>query len=159
MTTEQEKIKNMNIISVSDLSNEQIDVLYKHFLKNKKVVHKKNPNVNVDKDSEKYKVALKFVNELLKNMGKNTFGDLTEFTNMDRLNIVTDTNSQTLEKMEKDIFMHFDKLKCGYYSKGKNWIMNVLRGLIRDLGLNWKSVHKNIQKNSVAYTHSFYSIE
>ncbi len=62
-------------------------------------------------------MALKFINEILKNIGKKEINDLTEFIGIDRLDIIKDINKETFERMEDKLFKYFDKVKCGWYQK------------------------------------------
>ena len=49
--------------------------------------------------------------------------------------------------MEKKLFKLFDKKKCGYYSKTDNIVLNCLRGMCKEMGLNLvkKQLTKTIQ--------------
>lgn len=82
---------------------------------------------------EKNTLILKYVNGLLKNVGKNEINDLTEFKNIDRIDIISDVNVKYLGTMAKELFKLFDRNKCRYYPKtAKSRPLNVLRGMIKD---------------------------
>jgi len=125
----------------------------------------------VDKNSVKYQTALKFINKLLVNMGKDQIDDLKEFKNIDRTDIITDINKQVVLDMLDDIFdknIHdkdkynkdkFDKDKCGYYRRNrKYYITGLIRKMCDELGLKVKYTEKKIQKNTVSRTQITYSI-
>lgn len=116
----------------------------------------------VDKNSEKYKVGLKFVNEILANIGKEGIDDLTKFKDIDRDDIIENINKTTLENMEEEIFKYYDKNKCNFYRKTNGLVVNCLRGMMRQLGLSMTSVKKDITStiNGKKYrkSHMFYSV-
>jgi hypothetical protein len=97
-------------------------------------------NSNDDDDidpliEEKNTLILKYVNGLLRNAGKNEIDDLTEFKNIDRIDIISDVNVKYLGTMAKELFKLFDRNKCRYYPKtAKSRPLNVLRGMIKDTG-------------------------
>ena len=116
----------------------------------------------VTKDSDKYKVALKLVNKILINLGKDEIDDLTNFKDIDREDIIKDVNKQALDGLAKEIFKHYDKKKCGYYRKTDALVLNVLRGMMKDAGFEMtkkqKGVMTKINDKSFERTHMFYSI-
>lgn len=116
----------------------------------------------VDKNTEKYKVALKFVNKILVNIGKEEIDDLTKFKDIDRDDVIEDINKTTLEEMEEEVFKYFDKNGCNYYRKTNGLVVNCLRGMMRQLGLSMTSVKKDITStiNGKKYrkSHMFYSV-
>ena len=124
----------------------------------KKVKEKVNP------ESDKYKVVLKFVNRILVNLKKDEVDDLTKFANIDREDIIKEENKKVLIEMEKDLFQHFNKDKCGFYRKTANgWVLNVLRGMVKDMGYEFKPVKKDVCEyrdgKSCKRTHYFYTIQ
>lgn len=119
----------------------------------------------VGKDDDKYKLALKFVNVILKNIGRDEVNDLTEFKNVDREDIIKDVNKVSLDAMANELFDKFNKKKCGYYRKTDAIVLNCLRGMMKEIGYEltfhqkdrWE---KNEKVNGKSYkiSHSFYSI-
>lgn len=109
---------------------------------------------------QKYIIALKFVNKLLENMGKEEINNLCDFKNIDREDIITDDNKQVAFDMENEMFGPFDKWKCGYYSRNKvkTYVMSVLRGMTQELGLEFQNKAKRVQKDNKCSSHTFYSI-
>jgi len=127
-------------------------------------VQNKDNNIIVDKTSEKYKIALKFVNKMLENMGRAQIEDLTEFKNVDRNDVLTESNTKILESIENEIWEYHEKVKCGAYHKSGNRTLNVLRGLIRENGMKLCYAKREItEKTGVnkgfRRTHYIYHIE
>jgi hypothetical protein len=130
--------------------------------KNKEKKAKNTQNVkiakNIDKTTEKYKVALKLVNSMLKNMNKPQITDLTEFRDINREDIIIDANKQLILDMGDEIWAHYDKNKCGYYRKTPAWALNILRGMMRELGLclsngkKEKTTSVGVRKLFILYT-------
>lgn len=119
--------------------------------------------IKVDKNSEKYIVALKFVNKILVNIGKEEIDDLIKFQDIDRDEIIKDVNKKTLQEMENEIFKYYDKNKCNYYRKTNSLVLNCLRGMIKQLGLSMTNVKKDITiiHDGLKYrkTHMMYTIK
>lgn len=93
---------------------------------------------------KKYNVALKLVNKLLTNMGKDNIDALEDFKDIDRDQIDTLQNKDTIEAMENEIYKVFDKTKCGYYDKKRvsAYPMRLLRGVASQLDIEF-SYRKN----------------
>ena len=74
--------------------------------------------------TEAYKISLKFINELLINLGKNKIENLLEFKDIDREHIISEASKKIFTDMEKELFKQFDKVKCGWYRRNdtKNYI-------------------------------------
>jgi hypothetical protein len=133
------------------LSNQQNKIIKRtiHTSKSKKEI-KDDYSEDIDSDvsediddynevniiDKKNRLILKYVNGLLKNMGKGKITDLTEFKNIDRDDIISTDNVEHLEVMAKELFKVFDKFKCRYYpTTAKSRPLNVLRGIIKDVGI------------------------
>lgn len=120
-------------------------------------------NNRVDKDSDKYKVLLKFVNKILTNLNKAEVDDLTQFINIDRDDIIKDINKDSLVAMEDELFPLFDKSKVGYYRQTDSRALSILRGLVKEAGYDLvrKKKEKSDRFNNYSYrrTHIFYSIQ
>ena len=117
----------------------------------------------ISKDDDKYKLALKFVNVILKNIGKEEVDDLTKFKDIDREDIIKDVNKTSLDEMAKELFNHFDKKKCGYYRKTEAIVLNCMRGMMKEVGYEMVNVKKEksetINNKSYKRTHLLYSIK
>ena len=129
-----------------------------------------NENINVeikikkeDRDSEKYKVALKLINLILVNLGNTEIKDLTEFVNVDREDIIKDINKQSLIGMEGELFPLFNKKDSGYYRKTGGFVLNCLRGLMKEIGYALTKIKKSkseqINGKSYERKHYLYSIK
>jgi hypothetical protein len=117
----------------------------------------------LDNTNEKYIIGLKLINIILKNADKKEITDLLEFKNINRQEIVTDKNLEQLNSMENELYKHFDKVKCGYYRKTDNYVINFLRGMIKQLGYKMIVIKKDnrVTINKVNYRKTFlyYHIE
>ena len=127
-------------------------------------MEEKNANNVIDKSSDKYKVALKFVNKVLTNIDKPTINDLTEFKNIDRNELLSEKITKILEEMEPEIWTHYNKRKCGAYHNSDNRTLNVFRGMIRENNLKICIKKKDITDKSgvnkgFRRTHMLYNIE
>lgn len=92
----------------------------------------------------RYQMVLKFANGILSNLNVSKIKYLTDFKNIDRDDIVTEKNTQLLEGMADEMFELFDKKTCRYYPKNtKSWVLNVLRGITRNIG--YKLVNSNVE--------------
>ena len=115
-----------------------------NIIKLKKKFIKKAKVKIIDTTTPKYKVLLKFINKILVNLHKEPINDLTQFKNIDRLDIIKPENKIILEGMAKEIFMHYDKIKSGYYHKSTNIVHNVVRKLVKEVGLSFSSKKKKV---------------
>lgn len=94
----------------------------------------------------KYKVTLKFINAILHNIEKEPIDDLSQFVDIDRLDLMKDVNMITLESMENEIFQYFDKRKCRYNTPSKNTVLNCLQEMLYDFGY---MLTKNISNTNI----------
>jgi hypothetical protein len=118
---------------------------------------------SIDKNSDKYKIALKLINTILTNLNKDNVDDITKFVDIDREDIISELNMKSYEDLKKEIGKHYNKIKCGYYKKNsKTVIISCLRGITKELGYNLtyqqKEIYENIGTKSFRRTHTFYSI-
>lgn len=160
---------------INNVNNEeQIREMYLYLIRLNKahtVVYNNNDNQNVNiqkaqkvkkevnTSSDQYRIALKFVNKILENIGKPIIINLRDFKNIDREDIIKDVNKKTLSEMEKYIFEHFDKKKCGYYRQTDNIVLNCLRGMMKTIGLELISLQKTKTVKCMTSTHYYYSIQ
>lgn len=133
---------------------------------NKKIDNKNKDRVNkVDKNSEKYKMALKFVNKILINLDQQEIDDLIQFQNINRDDIIKDVNKTTYNEMEKELFKHFDKKEMAWYRRTvvSHYILTFLKRMSTDLGYDFDYVQKDIyiqnEGNKFRKTCMFYSIK
>lgn len=128
------------------------------------VVVSQNINAKNDSRTEKYNILLIFLNKILVNMGKNAIDDITKFIDIDRIDIIKDTNKQILYDMESEIFKSFDRTKCAWQRRTttKFYIITFLKNACQDIGYCFNYTHRDITEkiNGMNYrkTHVFYSI-
>jgi len=117
----------------------------------------------VDKNDPKYIIALQFLNHILTNNNKPNIIDILDFKDITRQEILKQENLDKLNEMEPELYKHFDKVKCGYYRKSDNYVINFFRGMIKQLGYSPIVVKKDktIQINDENYRKTFliYHIE
>ena len=117
----------------------------------------------VDKNDPKYVIALQFLNHILTNNNKSQITDILDFKDITRQEILKQENLDKLNEMEPELYKHFDKVKCGYYRKSDNYVINFFRGMIKQLGYSPIVVKKDktIQINDENYRKTFliYHIE
>ena len=135
-----------------NLSDKDLNLIYNKTKQNKQ--NKQNKLINkpvtfVDTSSKKYKVLLKFINKILVNIGKDEIDDLTEFKNVDRVDIIKPKNKPILDKMAPQLFKYFDKKKSGIYHKSPNVVHNVIRKLVKQLALGY-----SFEKSTIYYHHN-----
>jgi hypothetical protein len=98
-----------------------------------------NNNRIVDKNDPKYVLALQFLNHILTNNNKPQIQDILEFKDITRQEILKQENLNKLNEMETELYKHFDKMKCGYYRKTDNYVINFFRGMLKEMG--YKAIH------------------
>lgn len=119
--------------------------------------------IQIEKDSDKYKVTLKLLNKILVNIGKEEIDDITKFKDIDREDIIKDVNVKSLCEMEKELFTeHYNKKKCGFYRATDLRALNCLRSIIKNAGFTFSSTKREkcekINGKSYKRSHYFYSI-
>jgi hypothetical protein len=114
---------------------------------------------NINKDTEKYRVVLKFVKSILSNIGKENIEELTQFVNIERESINSDENVALLKAMENEFFPLFTKTKSTYYKKGKNPVLNFLKEILKDIGYKMCSRDYKKQQNRIVKCTTLYTIK
>lgn len=117
----------------------------------------------VDKLNPKYVIGLQFLNHILSNNNKPQIQDILDFKDITRQEILKQENLNKLNEMETEIYKHFDKVKCGFYRKTDNYVINFVRGMIKELGYSPVVVKKDnrVTIDNVNYRKTFlyYHIE
>jgi hypothetical protein len=110
-----------------------------------------------DKNDPKYILALQFLNHILTNNNKSQIQDILDFKNITRQEILKQENLDKLNEMENELYKHFDKYKTGYYRKSDNYVINFLRGMIKQLcyKINREEKDKHININGENYRKKF----
>jgi len=155
--------KNKIVKLIDGLEDKKLEQLYNYIKrlnrkKNSTQIKKKVDRSNIDKTTTKYKLLLKYVNGILKNIGKEEIDDLTKFKDIDRLDIIKEINLKLLDSMAPTLFKHFDKKGVGYYRKTQGKALNCLRGLCKELGLVLLKRQHNRQVKCIFKSHMLYSI-
>ena len=114
---------------------------------------------NIDKTTDQYKLLLGFVNKILVNMGKEKVGNLTDFKNIDRLDIVKEINEQALHKDIIKLKKVFPNLKHIYKIDSPNNVINCIRSMCKDVGLSTDRTRKSISNNGYHRTAYIYTIK
>lgn len=95
-----------------------------------------------------------------KTLEKEPIAKLTDFVDIDRLDIVTEQNIEHLETMSEGLFKLFDKKECRYYpKKSKSWVLNVLRGIVKSIGYNLDYKETRVYKGKYGRTSLAYQIK
>lgn len=152
-------IKNINDVMLDEETLKKLSDIVSRIKKNIDKPNNKDKLNNVDTTAPKYKLTLKFLNKILENNNKELITNIFDFKNIDRLDIIKEENKKLLEDMSKDLFKEFDKKKVGYYRKTDNIVLNVLRGLIKDLGYELIRKQTGRTIKSMHRTHYLYSIQ
>lgn len=152
---------------IEQLDEKTIKAIYKNY--SRKIKKEKKdaitiPEIDIDKNSSKYKVLLKYVNAILNNIeGKSQISDLTNFKDIDREDIIKEVNKKVLIDMEKDLFKYYNKTNSGFYRKSPNMPLNCLRCMCKELGLLLtfykKDVYEKVNDKHYRRTKYFYRIK
>jgi hypothetical protein len=141
MEKKKDILKSLKIKKLDELPEKYLIQLHKLVLKDNPSPKKE---IGVNKKSEKYKILLKLVNQILVNIGENPIKQLTEFKDVDRLKLIRDVNNNTLDDHATVFCEHFDKWKIGYMRKTDNLVLNVIRGLCKEINLKFTAKRKGI---------------
>lgn len=93
----------------------------------------RNPKCEkIDIDCNKYKVFLKFLNDLLKKMNRNVIADITQFKNIRRDDLLKEACDKALNENINDIIKHFGRSKIRYHEKDKHkcYVLAVIKYLV-----------------------------
>jgi hypothetical protein len=152
-----------NIIKLIEANIDKLSRIEKDNIVKQIVDHNnKETDAIVDNNPDaKLKIALKIVNKILDNCGKQHIDDLTNFVNVDRQDIIKKENNDYVKEIEDEIFTHFDKKKCNYHQRDniKNIILSYLRGITDDIGFDFTYIEKMINNGEKRKKHMIYSIK
>lgn len=117
-------------------------------------------SIHEDSDYEdKYVVALKFVNKILENIGKEKIDKLEDFE-IDRDDLAKEANNQFVKEMNKEIFGPFDKNECKYYKRHQigTYCVTLLRRMMKCIGyeMDIKKRNKSIEFEGYVYNRTQY---
>ena len=111
----------------------------------------------VDKANTKYILALDFLNHILTNNNKPNINDILDFKDITRQEILKQENLNKLNEMETELYKHFDKMKCGYYRKTDNYVINCFRGILKEIGYKgqYNEIDKTVNIDGTNYRKKF----
>ena len=111
----------------------------------------------VDKNDPKYVIALQFLNHIMTNNNKPQINDILDFKDISREEIIKQENLNALNNMESELYKHFSKIKCGYYRKSNNYVINFFRGMLKEMGYKgqYNEVDKNVNIDGTNYRKKF----
>ena len=116
-----------------------------------------------DKNDPKYVIALQFLNHILTNNNKSQINDILDFKDITRQEILKQENLDKLNEMENEMYKYFDKMKCGYYRKTDNYVINFFRGMLKEMGYKGirqeKDKHVNINGENYRKKFVYFHIE
>jgi tRNA(Glu) U13 pseudouridine synthase TruD len=180
----EDKLKALGLDPTDKINKVILDKLYKNHLlkeeqikkeiteklkedKKKKEDAEKNERKEekvIDTTSEKYKILLKLVNQILTNINKPNITKLTEFKDIDREDLIKDIHDESFRALEYKIYDHFDKGASGWYRRKsvKAYILTFLKYACNDINLLFRADSRSVQEvidgKSFSRTHTFYSI-
>ena len=146
---------------LGQLDDELLDVIYKGVINNSidklkeqeksnSSVHIKKPKTDkkVDKEDEKYKLVLEFLNALLVKLGKSKIDDITKFQNIKRDELLKPECTQVLGQYLDRFTKEFGKRSLRYELRGKtnSYVIMVIKRLGNYLGYIFESKKKAIMR-------------
>ena len=111
----------------------------------------------------KKKYIFKIFNKILANLEKEKISNITQFKKVDRADIIA--QNEVFTKMENELFIHFDKIECGWYSRNQiiNYNIIFFKKAIKILGyklvIETKVVRSKLNGKKITTTHTMYSID
>lgn len=138
---------------VDELDDTIINTIYEH-------VKKKKEDDNTTEKSKKRKLLLSYLNRILSNIGKDNIKSPFDFKDINRDNVIDETNGLILDDMKKDIFELYTKTQLRWSNKSKTdtYGLTFLKIVCKDLGLTVSSKAKHSQKNGKVTNYVAYSI-
>jgi len=140
------------------------EILTKEHLKRIEEILAKYPDTNkkvVDKTSKKYRMALKFINKILRHIGMNEIDDLYGFRMVEREKILKfGQECKMIDDPKCKLYKYFSKHKMKFYIRKMidHYIITLLKYMCKDLGLTFKPERKQIKKNKGFDYFTLYSI-
>ena len=146
---------------IAEKNNKTIELLQEQIntLKIKKTNGKISINEpkfpKIDKNNETYKLALRFLNDLLKSMNKAEIVDITGFTDISRKDLLKIQHNEIVEKYRDEIIKIFGKSKSQYYRKSiyHCYSLTLIKMFASKCG--YKFGKKEVHKWDVASTMSY----
>jgi hypothetical protein len=150
--------KNLNSISTVNLNKILLIINREHKLKDleeqKKLYDHKKQSTTV-----RYKLLMKILNIIVKNLNKKPILLANEFININRLDIIHPKNLAEFTLLIPEIFKHFDKTKCGYYNLNtERVILNTIRSMCKIMKIRLIPKQFNRAKQQKTVTSLIYTI-
>lgn len=120
-----------------DIGDEFLDKLYRERIIEKGLhIPKKKKDEVVDKNDKKYIMLLEFLNAVLKKMGSDVIGDVLEFKDVPRNDILKDEVKDVLNDYLDNIIEVFGKKEIQHYRRNelKDFIISVIRCMAFECG-------------------------
>jgi len=116
---------------------------------------------NVDETTKQYRMALKFINKILRHNDLPEIEHLFDFKNVKREALIKfERENKMLDKKDCKIYKYFDKVEMGFYVRKQTpmFIFRFLNKMLGKLGLKLNGKVKYVQKNNNTVTLTVYSI-
>jgi hypothetical protein len=142
MADKKDKLAALKLDTSVSIPDDYVDILYKYIIIDKSQIKTKNtqPQVKtIDTTSDKYIVLLKFLNNIMDKLNRPHITHITEFANINRDDIIREDVGIMFNKMHKELFKHFDKVKCGWYRRNltNTYILTFLRYACDELNIDF----------------------
>ena len=164
-----EKLKYLELdenTTIDSLNDELLNHIYSKVIKEKeteKVKENKVPsNVRIkkpkgeklDKSDKKYQLTLKFLNSLLKAVGKEEIDDITNFKEVKKDELLTDGCQKVLDKHINEICKIFGKSQIYYRDRNsvEHYIISLIKYMVSIIGYQFefkiKSENSTLENNT-----------
>ena len=148
IVTRAEKLKYLELdkkTTKKDISDKILEELYQNKIKKHaeekgklptNIRIKKSQYTKLDKTNEKYILTLKFLNDLLKAIGKEEIDDITNFKEVRRDDLLTDSCQKVFDNHISEICKVFGKSQIYYRNKDSvdNYLISLIKYMIKLIG-------------------------
>ena len=156
----EEKFKLIGLTDIfPEISDETLAKMYNNYIKNKcplygNITIIKAKNEKVSNDSEKYKVTINFLNDILQAINHNAITEITQFNNVSKIELLTNQCNIVLDLHIESIINIFGKTKINYGSrtKMKYYVISVIKSIITNCGYSIKVVRERKFDHISKYT-------
>ena len=143
----EDKIKALelqNNYTTKQLNDQLLDELYNKFIRKTgkgNCYIKKSEYIKIENTSEKYKVVILFLNDILTILGKQKITEITEFIDIKRSDLIKDECKNILKNHLNVLIEQFGKSKLHYSQRNDidTYILTVLRKITTLCGYNLQS--------------------
>lgn len=156
-TKEKVKMLGFDNLSKNDAYKMYINNEYDKMFNNTSV-RIKEPKLKkkLNKDTEKYKVVLRYINKMLKEMDKEEVDDICMFKNIDRRELVKIDGNKVVDDSLNDILSVFTKNEIDYARRKRrnNYHISVLKYIISLIGYKLVTIQKKKSNKLQWYEYS-----